>query len=449
MLWILFEIAVTCFDMAFFFLILSIQVGLKDGEKKKQVFLYCLLSLSFLIVFNHFFQNSITSIFLSVALLIVYSAIFIRGKWAYKAFWLFFPMALLYSVEVLVVAFLMRVHQGASIELFSLQNSYRLQLALGATILQALLFLFISRLKLHLEKLGYACVLGLTVSVVVSISIMLSIELSELINQTYGQTLFFYVCTGVLFLNLLNLWFISITNKKNKQLHQKILEMELKLQEEVLKQKNYEQLLATHERLKNYQEEVDLCMRDLWEMETESFLRQSRAKRLEHQQALVFKVMHLRQKYHTTYCTGSETLDVALASKGDLATKKDIILDARTDLLFEYQHDASVIAGIMTHVLDHAIETVGAVANIEVEKVITLSMATEGDNCKIVVEYPSDSREGIKKLLNHEDIGIQIARGMAEKYQGRFSIDCEEYWCTITIQLPFNAVYSIESRATV
>jgi hypothetical protein len=432
LLWTVFELVVTSIDIAFFLLILIIQVGLKEGAKKEHILIYGLLFLVLAMAYNYFNQNSITSLFLTVTLLIVYASIFIHGKWIYKAFWIFFPMALLYSIEILVFAFLVHIHQEITIEVFALQSVYRLQLAFGAKTLQVFLFIFISRLKLHLEKLGYSCVSLLTISIVVSIAIMLSFELSEFVNQAYGQDLFFRVCTGFLFMNLLNLGFISIVNRKNKALSQKLVEQEVQLQ----RFRNYEQLAATHEKFKNYQESIDEVMGGIWDMGAMVHTKQGRARQIEQYQNLLFRIHLLKQNFNLSYCTGDEMLDVILSSKGDLALTKNIRILADVGRLTDLPYDSEVLGGILINLLDAAIETVAVIEDEDCEKAIALSCGVETDYLDIEIEYPANAWEGIREVHDVKRVSLQIARGLTEKIEGQFHTAFEEYYCTVSIKLP-------------
>jgi hypothetical protein len=345
-------------------------------------------------------------------------------------------MALLYSIEILVFAFLVYLHQEITIEVFALQNVYRLQLALCAKILQILLLVFISRLELYLEQLGHTVVLLLSMAVTASIYGMFLFQTAEYVDPNRGQEVLFYAAALVLVLNCLPLVYINTTNKKNRELSQKNVEQEVQLQ----RLRNYEQLTATHEKFKSYQESIDEVMAGIWDMGVVVQTKQGRARQIEQYQSLLFRIHQLKQNFNLSYCTGDEILDVVLSSKGDLALKKNIRIQTDIGRLIDLQYDSEIVGSILINVLDAAIETVEVIADEDCEKAIALSFEVKDDSLCIAIEYPADRWEEIKRIHNAKRVSLRIAKKLTEKIKGEFHTIFEDYYFTINIKLPLHAM---------
>ena len=224
---------------------------------------------------------------------------------------------------------------------------------------------------------------------------------------------------------------------KEKLEYQKLLEQEIELQ----RRRNYEQLVATHAKFQTYQDSVEEAMSEIWNMGSVVFTKQGRARQIESYQTLLFRIHELKQNFNLAFCTGNETLDVVLSSKDELARKQNIKLKGDLDLLDGYHLDSEVVGGILINVLDSAIETVGVIADMECEKVISISILAQEGCLDISIEYPADSWVKTKEAHNHKDVGLQISKKLTEKIKGEFKAVMEEYYYTINIQVPLYEKY--------
>jgi len=127
-------------------------------------------------------------------------------------------------------------------------------------------------------------------AVAASIYAMFSLQTAEYIDPIQGQEVLFRFAALVLLLNCLPLAYIDTTNKKNRALSQKLLEQEVQLQ----RFKNYEQLAATHEKFKNYQDSIDAVTSDIWNMGALVYSKQGRARQFEQYQTLLFRIHQLK-----------------------------------------------------------------------------------------------------------------------------------------------------------
>jgi len=432
LLWGSFEVVITIIDVAYCILILNAQLTLKGSIKKSMIFLYGALIAVSILVFNYFTQNSVSSVFMAIGMFIIYSAIFIKGKWTFKLFWIGFPMILLFCIEILAVTILAIIQPETLTLDFSLPESQRIQLASLAKIFQLGLLYFLIRIKLRLEQFGPKLLVLLVVSPILSIFFMFSMYESLLDGRIADPMIPFQIALGLLTINLIILWMIKIIDKKNAE----ILEHKLQSQKQDLRIKNYEQLYATYEKFKTYQDRIDEIMTDLWGVLKYDNAFADRKTRMDNYDAILYKITHLRQNSNMIYCIDDEILNMVLSSRDDLAKKKNIIIEPVIEISVEHSYDSGVIGSILMIVLDNAIETVGSIEDIDGEKAIALSIEIENDTCKITVENPADKMIEYQNLMEYQGIALRVAHELAARYGGRLTTSCEDYYFTAEVNLP-------------
>jgi len=444
---VFFTAVMVIIDVAFYILTLNAQLGLKDSVKvlnvqldlkssvKKIVIpLYGVFVVFFIMIYNYYTNNHSSSILVSIAMLIVYSAIFIKGKWIFKLFWVGFPIVLLFAAEIsalsAVLTFQLNVLASDSTS-FGLY--YYIAAGISKVLLMGLLYLLM-RVKLNLEQFGYHILVMLAATPMLSISFM--IPMWENILDGSDPVFPFRASLILLAINLIIVWLIIIINKKNAQ----ILEFELQSLEKSLKQelriKNYEQLLATHDKFKGYQGHVDKIMTALWGVLRDDYGLKERAERIESYKEILGKITQLRQNSNLMFCTDDEILNMVLSSKDDLAKKKGIIIEPEIMLDVELSYDSGIIGSILMIVLDNAIETVNSIDDIEGEKIINLSLKIEDRACEIIIENPADRMIEIIKTMEHQDASLRMAGELAARCCGSLDTSCEDYYITTTIKIP-------------
>jgi len=429
---IFFTSVVVIIDVAYYLLILNAQLGLKGSAKKGLGVLCGALIVLSIVVYNYFTNNSASSVFIAIIMLIAYSAIFTNGKWVFKLFWVGFPIILLACIEMLAFSALVTIHPDALTLDLTPSGTYYYVAASASKILQIGLLYLLVRVKLHLEQFGYYILIPLTATPIISIFYMFSLY-EGMLGGRSDPAFPFRAAFAFLAVNLLLLWTIKIINNKNAI----ILEHQLQYQKQDLKIKNYELLYATYEKFKGYQEQVDEIMTDLWEVLKYDNSFADRETRVANYNKILFKITALQQTSNIMHCIDDEVLNMILSSRHDLAKKKGIIIEPKVVLSFEHSYDSSVIGGMLMIVLDNAIEMVDSLYNVQGDKVIALSIEVENDICEILVENPADRMIEYKSLMDHQDIALRVAKDMAARYEGgSLTTSCEDYYFSVKIVLP-------------
>ncbi|MCL2580462.1 MAG: hypothetical protein FWE32_10615 [Oscillospiraceae bacterium] len=431
--WGIFEFAILAIDVAYFTLILNYQLGLKHSNKKSTTY-PCAFLIIFLIgfTFNYLNDNSASSLFLFGGLYAAYSALLTNGKWLFKAFWIGFPVLLMMCFELFATAILLAIHPEVSVADFSLLGTYRVQGAVISRVVQIFVLLVLLRNKLHLEQIGYVILLPLAIFPFLSAAGMIWLHADMLEGRVTNPTTPLLISLILLVFNLAVIWLVIIINQKSEM----IKDHELQTQKQELKIKNYQQLMATHQKFKSYQEAVDEIMANLWKMLKDEYALMDRDMQISAHQMVLLQITQLRQSFNLAYCTGDEILDVVLSSRDNIVREKGIKLQVKFNLPETHDFNSSIIGGVLTHVLDNAIDTVDAVGNMDSEKIIELSIEVENEFCEIIAEYPADRLTELKTLLEHHSIALCIATGIVERFHGTLETICEDYYITTKVQLP-------------
>jgi len=434
LLWGSFEVTIAAIDVAYYILILNAQLGLKGFVKKISVFLYGTLIVGFLLVYNYFNYNSIISIFWVAVLLFVYSAIFTRGKWIFKLFWIGFPIILLVCTEMLATSVWLIVQPNILALDLHFHGLHRLLAASVSKLLLIGLVFILLRAKLRLEQFGYIVLLPLSIAPVLSIIFTLYVYENLLVGKLDSPHFLLWVSLILLIINLVILWLITMINNKNA----KILEHELQAQKQEQRLKNYEQLSATFEKISDYQDYVHEVMTDLWLTLRQDSYFTRRAEYVTEYMEIFTKIEKIRQTSSIMHCIDDEVLNMVLSSRGHLAKKKGIRIDTKVDVPAEYPYNSGVVGSILMIVLDNAIETVNAITDIDGEKMIDIIIEVEDGILKIVIENPADKTMEIRQLAECQDIALRVAKETVEFHSGELHTICEDYYITTTVNLPLD-----------
>jgi len=427
-----FTVAIVIIDVAYYILILNAQLGLKGSVKKVSVILYGTFVVLSIALYSFLTNNSAYSILIAAALLVIYAGIFTESKWVFKLFWVGFPVILLFGIEILALSALPIVYPDISVlGLTSPEMHYYIATGISKLILIGLLYL-LTRVKLHLEQFGYYILAPLAAASILSIFFMVSLYESVFAG---GDTVFSFRASLVLLaINLIIVWLIAIINKKNTQQ----LEHGLQAQKQALRIKNYEQLFATHEKFKEYQDIIDQIMVKLWSVLKEDYNFTSKELRMQKCNMILHEINQLRQNSNLMFCTEDEILNVVLSTKDDLAKKKGIKINAKLDISLEQSYDSGIVGGILIAMLDNAIETVDSIEDIEEDdgKEIDVSIQIEDGVCEIVIENPADKMIELQELMEHQGAALRIAEELAARCSGALTTVCEEYYFTAKVEIP-------------
>ncbi len=465
-LWGILEIFMTCIDTFFFFSIPAFQLGYQKWVTKKNAILYGLFSTIVITIYNYATQNSISVVFLSITLLVIYSIFFIQGKLLLKIFWFVFPIAVLHGIELSIFSFLIHVHQEITTDVFALHNSYRLQFLLLSKVLEMLLLVFLLRIKLHLNNFSYVMLLFITAGASLSILFMVFLELYNFTGKTKVENIFLNLSVAFVIINLCYLLLITLTNKQHKELLkqqkklseqqlqiqqkelQQLLDQKLQLQQVELELKSHQELAATHEKFKKFQMNVNENLQVLWSLakmhkipQFETYLRQ---------------FVQINQQFAHLCHTGNDVFDMVLASKEALANLHCIHLRAKVSLPPEDQFNAIDLGSILINLLDNAIEALQKLIPAEgTEKIIELSLVSRGDFYEIQVKNPCTglekrSQEDLASLSSTQNLGLglKIVKELVDRYHGTLQITQADFFFTVLIQLPLKQKTFEKERAS-
>jgi len=428
-------------DIVYYILVLNAQLGLKDSVKvlnarvdfkgsvkKITISLYGVFAAFSIMLYNYFTNNSVFSFFIIAAMLVMYSAIFLRDKWIFKLFWVGFSIILLFCIEIFVLSTILTFQPNA-VDSTSFGIYYIAGVA--SKILQVGLLYLLVRIKLNLEQFGYNILVLLAATPILSIFFMF--PMWENLLDGSDPVFPFRTSLVLLAINLIIIWLITIINKKNAQ----ILDHQLKSLTQELRIKNYEQLFATHEKFKGYQDHVDQIMTGLWGVLRDDYGLKDRKERVESYKGILAQITQLKQNSNLMFCVDDEILNVVLSSKDDLARKKGIIIEPEIMIdPEEDSYDSGIIGSILMIVLDNAIQTVDSIDDIEGEKIINLAVKIEDEVCEIIIENPADRMIELIKTVEHQGAALRVAGELAERCNGSLTTNCEDYYITTKVEIP-------------
>jgi len=255
--WGVFEVAVHVIASVYHISILNTQLGLKSFAKKGHIFLCVAFLAIAILIHNSLNQNDTSSALLAAVLLIIYAALFTKGRWLFKIFWIIFPIALLICAELLALSALTYLRPEPLALYFTLPGLYRTQFVAISSIIKIGLIIFFLRLKVDMEKLGHSFLVTLLIPVMAS-ALVIVYQVVELYTGRITNALVTLLTAAMLLgFNLFALWAIMTVDKKNKI----ISEYEL----QVLKAKHQKQLSATLAKIEileadNYKIEQSMAM---------------------------------------------------------------------------------------------------------------------------------------------------------------------------------------------
>ena len=429
-----FEVVINFIDSIFFVVILCSQMRLKEWVTRTHIFFWITSNAVMLITYNYFTQNHVSSTLLASAVFIVFSKTMLEGKLAYKLFWIFYPLMLLFCIETLTISTILSIHSEPLTIDFAEFGLYRVLATMISKVFLFVILFFLTRYKLNLEAFGYKVLLILAALPVIWLFGLFSIYQSFVTRTLTDPLVLLQASIAVLLQSLLLLTLIIIINKAVGR----NFERELLTRDQQQLNKKNEILSAVVQKFQSYQDSIDEITKNLWHSLKDDHDNSSRAIRIERSKEILAQIAILRESYSLSIGTGDDIIDVVITSASQRAKAKNITLKHEIDLPIGHTFDSSVIGGMLMHILDNAIETVGAITDIDGEKVIEVSLKTREKICNILVEYPADSLIEVKQLLAHQDTALRVVKGLTKRYLGDIHTRCEDYYFTVDISLPLD-----------
>lgn len=429
-LWLILEIFLTCFDVFYSFAIPIFQLGTKDWVKKKYCILYGLCFVFLITIYNYLTSNSISVLYISITSIIAFVFIFIKGKWIYKIFWVLFPAALVYGIEMLVFSLLTHIYQDISIDTFALQNMYRLQMVFLVKLIQLMILIFLLKKKIDLKEIGHFILIPIVVGISIIILGLSLLHLTEFLGKEISQKVLLNVAGAFLILNLGYLAVFVLLNKKNKE----ILKQKLQIQQMELSVKSHEELIANYKNFKLYQEKVNECLQIIWGL--------GKMEKVSDRETYLNQFSQINQYFSQLYYTGDEVLDGVLSSKETLAMQSNIQVKTNIQLPAKHPFQSVDLGSMLSHLLDNAIE---AQQNLDKqrEKYIQLAILVQGDCLCLEIENPvkEPEKRAPKELLSfsskqNKGVGLKIVKELVERYQGTIELIKGAYHFKVRIKLP-------------
>ncbi len=427
-LWLLLEIFLSCLDAFYFYAIPTFQLGTKDWVQKKHCVLYGLCYVLLITMYNYLTINSISVIYITITAIIVYVCVFTKGNWIYKIFWALFPVALLYGIEMLTFSLLLHIHQHITIDMFALQNVYRLQMVLISKLILLGILIFLLKKKINIKEIGHRILVPSVIMIAVVLFIMSFLQLTEFMGKDMSQKVLLNISIAFLILNLAYLGAFVVLNKKNKGLFQ---EQQMKM--EVMAQ-HYAELLVSQEKFQQYQQHINENLQVLWDL--------AKTHKVPQLERYLAQISRINQEFKQWYFTGDQVIDRVLASKQALAQQKQIQWQTELSWPPEHPFEPLDIGRILTILLDNALEALDQWEDKERAKVIKLSLKTE-ENCLLIcLENPTPEEKGTPEEMagllagQSPGLGLKIVHDFVHKYQGSWEITHQDHCFQVLLTLP-------------
>jgi len=392
-------------------------------------------------IYNKFTDNSFSALYFTLAMLSCYFIFLIKGNLLPKIFWMLFPIALLYGIELSTISSIIYIHGGnIALDLFALPNIYRFQFVGIAKTIEIILLVILVRNKLHLHNFSYTVLFPATLVCFFSIlgtSYAQLVEFTD-IDKPIAEAIVMRFAAAFLAINLAYLSFLAWMQKSN----QKILSEQLQQQQFELKQKNYEELSTAHGKLKAFQEDVQENLRSLWWL--------AKRHKVPQIDQYIMGISQINQQFKTIYPTGDDVIDTILSSKEATANSHYIELKTKIELPPPGLFDSVDFGTILINLVDNAIEALDHLVPADgVERTINLIMKTEGEFYTIEVKNPSIEKDSSylsqSKLTTfspsqNTGLGLKIIKALVDRCNGNMLISLENFLFTVRIQLPLKQI---------
>jgi len=212
---------------------------------------------------------------------------------------------------------------------------------------------------------------------------------------------------------------------------------QLELQQTALKQKQYEESTVIHEKLKEFQEDVQRNLQSLWLL--------AKIHKIPQINKYLTRISQINQKFEKLYQTGDDVIDAILLSKNAIASTCHIELKTNIQLPPPSVINSNDLGNILIHLLDNAIKAQHNLIPAEGDRVIMITMNIDQGCYVIEVKNPTNGRESrsqeqltaLSPSLN-TGVGLKIVKRLVDQYGGTLQIKHEKFFFIVLIRLPVN-----------
>jgi len=426
-LFLVLEIFLNIFDTVFNLSIMTRQLGKKDDSKTLLMVMYGLFIVIITVLYNQFTHNSTSIIFIVIPLLVLFAYLFLKGNWLLKVFWISFPLILMMGIDFLAIWLLSIFYPQLYFSDFTAINSYRYQ-AVAVVLIIKVLFLGIM-LRFRLAPLEYNRSAFITITSIATIGLLglTSGSLLGFLDLKVSHNDFIKLIVVFFLINLIYLVVLLYLHRNYEE--------RIKNQQKKMMVRTYEEVGVTIDTFQSYQGQVNDCLTSLWSY--------SKRNKLPEIETYINRLYLIKNQFDRLYNTGDPHIDKVLTGKSALAHKYEILLITIVELPESgVYYDSAVAAVIVMNLLDNAIRAINeddiADDYRQIELVIQEKHSQLAICCKNITARKGRNKQEIAKLTDpwQPGLGLKIVKDSVEKLQGRMSIEHENYYFSINIELP-------------